>query len=72
MEVFIELLTPGVLWIIFALLAAFLTVVTVTLSYHWKEYAVDSRKSTRFFRAYVVVLVALMGTMAISILLYGS
>lgn len=72
MEIFIQYLTPGVLWIIFGLLASFVTLITVTLSYHWKEYATDSRKSVRFFGAYMVVLLVLMGVMAISILLYGS
>jgi len=72
MEVFINFLSPGVLWIVFALLGVLMAIITVTLSYHWKEYAVDSRKSIRFFRAYMAVLVVLMGTMAISIWLYGS
>ena len=72
MDVFIKFLSPGVLWIIFALLSVFMVVVTVTLSYHWREYSVDARKSVRFFRAYGVVLATLMGTMAISIWLYGS
>ena len=72
MGVFIEFLSPGVLWIVFALVGVFASVITITLSYHWKEYAIDAHKSMRFFRAYTVVLIALMGTMAISILLYGS
>ena len=72
MEGFIKLLTPGVLWVVFALVGAFAVLITITLSYHWKEYATDSHRSVRFFRAYIVVLVVLMGTMATSILLYGS
>ncbi|MCR4260751.1 MAG: hypothetical protein NUV96_00185 [Candidatus Colwellbacteria bacterium] len=72
MELFDKVLTPGVLWIVFVLIGAFVTIITVTLSYHWREYSVDARKSVRFFRAYVVVLAVLLGTMAISIYLYDS
>lgn len=72
MELFIELLSPGILWILFALLSAFILVVTVTLSYHWKEYSVDSQKRIRFFGAYLLVLLVLLGVMAISIWLYGT
>ena len=72
MEVLTELLSPGVLWIIFALLSGFIVIVAITLSYHWREYSIDSRKQVRFFGAYMVVLLVLLGVMAISIFLYGS
>lgn len=72
MEVFIKLLTPGVLWGVFALAAAFTVLVAVTLSYHWREYSTDARRSVRFMRAYLGVAIVLMGVMGASILLYGS
>ena len=72
MELFTQLVSPGVLWIVFVLIGAFVTIITVTLSYHWREYSVDARKSIRFFRAYIVVMAILMSIMAISIYLYDS
>jgi len=72
MELFTQLVSPEVLWIVFVLIGAFVTIITVTLSYHWREYSVDARKSIRFFRAYIVVMAILMSIMAISIYLYDS
>jgi len=71
MEILLEFLTPGVLWVVFLLVAVFITLVGIMLSYHWKEYSTDAHKSGKFFRLYIFITALFLGIMAISIMLYG-
>lgn len=71
-ELFLQFLTPEALWMVFGFVCLFAVFVSITLSYHWREYSTDSRRSVRFFRGYMIVLLALLGTMAVNIFLYGS
>ncbi|MEX2054432.1 MAG: hypothetical protein WD883_02740 [Candidatus Colwellbacteria bacterium] len=71
MELILGYITPGVLWVIFLLMMSFVVFVGITLSYHWKEYAIDSHKTRRFLTIYTLMTGFFLGLMAISIFLYS-
>ncbi len=71
MEIILRYLTPGVLWVVFLLVVAFVTLIGITLSYHWKEYSTDVHRTKRFFNVYMAVTGIFLGVMAISIVLYS-
>ena len=66
----IETFAPGALWLVFAVIMLFTVAVTVALSYHWREYTVDARKSNLMFRGYLAVAGIFVLIMLIAILLY--
>jgi len=73
MDVLTDLLeefAPGILWFVFFVVIAFTVAVAIALSYHWREYTIDSRKSNLMFRGYLVVAGILTFIMIMAALLY--
>ena len=71
-EIIINLLSPGLLFGLFAVAVLFNVIVGVALSYHWREYSMDSHRSKQVYKTYVFVSVVLLGAMLVGILLYTS
>ena len=67
---FMNSLHPIFLWMIFAVVAGFCTVVGIVLSFHWREYAIDSHKTMHMMKLYLIVSITLGLIMLISALLY--
>jgi len=65
-----EKFAPGILWVFFFVIMLFTVAVAIALSYHWREYAIDARKSNLIFRGYLVVAGILTFIMIMATLLY--
>ncbi|MBU2101528.1 hypothetical protein KKH05_02315 [Patescibacteria group bacterium] len=66
----LESLAPGFLWMGAIFVLAFTTLISLTLSYHWKEYSIDSKTSAKMFKGYLVVAGILVVAMILSLILY--
>ncbi|MDD5710645.1 MAG: hypothetical protein PHV43_00885 [Candidatus Colwellbacteria bacterium] len=66
----LEDFAPGVLWVVFFVVMLFTVAVAVALSYHWREYAVDSHKNDLMFRGYLIVAGIFAFIMLMAILFY--
>ena len=63
-------LAPGLLWFAALVVICFTAVVVLALSYHWKEYSVDSGRTNRMVRGYLVVSGILIVAMILNLILY--
>ena len=66
----LESLAPGLLWMGAVLVIAFTTLISLALSYHWKEYSIDSKTSAKMFKGYLMVTGILIIAMILSLILY--
>ena len=67
---FLDSIHPVILWVVFVTVSGFVSVVGLVLSFHWREYAIDSHKSMNMMKLYVGVVGILGAIMLITALLY--
>lgn len=75
MEDFLEALegVPSiVLWLIVFGVSAFTALIAFALSYHWREYTIDSSKKDYMYKGYLVMSGILVALMILSLILYLS
>lgn len=66
-----EFVPPIVLWVIYAIVVLIFVVVSVAITYHWKNYNVDSAMVGRLKKAYFLVSGAFLLAMAMSAIFYS-
>lgn len=66
----IESLHAGIFWAVAFLVVGFTAVIAWALYHHWKEYTLDSKKSSKMFRGYLVVVGILIFIMALNLIMY--
>ena len=65
-----DFIPPVLLWIVFLVIILIFIVVSVALTYHWKNYNVDSKVVKRVKKVYFLVSGSLLLAMLVSVILY--
>jgi hypothetical protein len=63
-------LAPGLLWFSAFIVICFTAIVILALSYHWKEYSIDSGKTDRMVKGYLVIAGILITAMILNLIFY--
>jgi len=71
-EVLFDFVSPSILWGVLAVIVLTFSVISVALTYHWKNYNVNSAVAKRLVRIYFVVSVGLLFIMLISVISYST
>ena len=71
LDYFLDFVTPVVLWFAFGIALVIFLISNVALSYHWKNYSMNAKRSSRIMRAFRIVSVVLLGIMFLSVLTYS-
>jgi len=66
-----EFVPPIVLWVIYAIVILIFVIVSVAITYHWRNYNVDSKMVGRLKKVYFLVSGAFLLVMAISAIFYS-
>ena len=66
-----EFVPPIVLWVVYAIVILIFAIVSVVITYHWKNYNVDSKMVGRLKKVYFLVSGTFLLAMAISAIFYS-
>lgn len=66
-----EFVPPIVLWVVYAIVILIFAIVSVAITYHWKNYNVDSKMVGRLKKVYFLVSGTFLLAMAISAIFYS-
>jgi len=67
----IEFVPPVILWVVYAVVILIFTVVSVAITYHWKNYNVDSKMVSRIKKVYFLVSGVFLLAMLIAAISYS-
>ena len=70
--ILLDFVSPLVLWVALAITVLIFVVVSVALTYHWKNYNVNSMVAKRLVRVYFTVSTIFLFIMLISIISYST
>lgn len=67
-----DVMTPTVVWTIFAVALIAFVAISIALTYHWKNYTLDSKSPKRIIRFYFLVSLGFILLMTVGVIAYTT